>query len=201
MKQEQIEALINDMTIEEKLAQMTQLSPLFFGVEDDVDLTGPMAQFHLSDEDLSNIGSTLNCFGAKKVIEIQKNYMAHNRHHIPLLFMGDVIHGYKTVFPIPLALSCSFNPQNYETAASVAAAESSVSGIQLTFSPMSDLVHDPRWGRVMESPGEDPYLNSLMTTAAVKGFQGSDPKEKGKVASCVKHFAGYGAAEGGREYN
>ena len=92
MKQEQIEALINDMTIEEKLAQMTQLSPLFFGVEDDVDLTGPMAQFHLSDEDLSNIGSTLNCFGAKKVIEIQKNYMAHNRHHIPLLFMGDVIH-------------------------------------------------------------------------------------------------------------
>ena len=201
MKQEQIEALIQDMTLEEKLGQMTQLAPFFFGTDENVDLTGPMAELRLSDEDLSNIGSTLNCFGARQVIELQKKYMEHNRHHIPLLFMGDVIHGFKTVFPIPLALGCSFNPENYRNAASVAAAESSASGIQLTFSPMSDLVHDPRWGRVMESPGEDPYLNSLMTAAAVNGFQGNDLKEKGKVASCIKHFAGYGAVEGGREYN
>ena len=201
MKQEQIEALIQDMTLEEKLGQMTQLAPFFFGTDENVDLTGPMAELRLSDEDLSNIGSTLNCFGARQVIELQKKYMEHNRHHIPLLFMGDVIHGFKTVFPIPLALGCSFNPENYRNAASVAAAESSASGIQLTFSPMSDLVRDPRWGRVMESPGEDPYLNSLMTAAAVNGFQGNDLKEKGKVASCIKHFAGYGAVEGGREYN
>lgn len=134
-------------------------------------------------EDLSNIGSTLNCFGAKKVIEIQKNYMAHNRHHIPLLFMGDVIHGYKTVFPIPLALSCSFNPQNYENAASVAAAESSVSGIQLTFSPMSDLVHDPRWGRVMESPGEDPLLKQPYDYRRRKRF--SRQRSEGKGESCL----------------
>ena len=182
MKQEQIEALIQDMTLEEKLGQMTQLAPFFFGTDENVDLTGPMAELRLSDEDLSNIGSTLNCFGARQVIELQKKYMEHNRHHIPLLFMGDVIHGFKTVFPIPLALGCSFNPENYRNAASVAAAESSASGIQLTFSPMSDLVHDPRWGRVMESPGEDPYLNSQMTAAAVNGFQGNDLKEKGKVA-------------------
>lgn len=115
--------------------------------------------------------------------------------------MADVIYGYKTIFPIPLAMSCSFNPENYENAASVAAAESSASGIHLTFAPMSDLVRDPRWGRVMESPGEDTYLNCIMTKAAVHGFQGDNPKEKGKIASCVKHFAGYGAAEGGRDYN
>ena len=98
MKQEQIEALIQDMTLEEKLGQMTQLAPFFFGTDENVDLTGPMAELRLSDEDLSNIGSTLNCFGARQVIELQKKYMEHNRHHIPLLFMGDVIHGFKTVF-------------------------------------------------------------------------------------------------------
>lgn len=201
MDKNKIEDLIQDMTIEEKLAQMTQLSPMFFGVEQGIDLTGPFDELNLSKEDINNIGSTLNYFGAKNVISLQKQYMKNNRHHIPMLFMADVIYGYKTVFPIPLALSCSFNPENYENAASVAAAESSASGIHLTFAPMSDLVRDPRWGRVMESPGEDPYLNCVMTKAAVKGFQGDDPKKKGKIASCVKHFAGYGAAEGGRDYN
>lgn len=201
MKKEKIEQLIQEMTLEEKLAQMTQLSPMFFGVDQGVDLTGPMSNMNIKEKDIANIGSTLNYFGAKEVRALQKRYMENNRHHIPLLFMADVIYGYKTVFPIPLAMSCSFNPDNYEAAASVAAAESSASGVQLTFAPMTDLVRDPRWGRVMESPGEDTYLNCVMTKAAVQGFQGSDIKQKGKIASCVKHFAGYGASMGGREYN
>lgn len=201
MENSKIELLIQSMTIEEKLAQMTQLSAMFLGTEQNMDLTGPLAELNITEENMTNIGSTLNYFGAEKTMALQKRYIEKNRHHIPLLFMADVIYGYKTIFPIPLAMSCSFNPENYENAASVAAAESSASGIHLTFAPMSDLVRDPRWGRVMESPGEDPYLNCIMTKAAVHGFQGDNPKEKGKIASCVKHFAGYGAAEGGRDYN
>ena len=201
MENSKIEHLLQNMTIEEKLAQMTQLSALFLGTEQNVDLTGPLTELNITEDNLTNIGSTLNYFGAEKTMELQKRYMEKNRHQIPLLFMADVIYGYKTIFPIPLAMSCSFNPENYENAASVAAAESSASGIHLTFAPMSDLVRDPRWGRVMESPGEDTYLNCIMTKAAVHGFQGDNPKEKGKIASCVKHFAGYGAAEGGRDYN
>lgn len=201
MENSKIELLLQNMTIEEKLAQMTQLSAMFLGTEQNMDLTGPLTELNITEENLTNIGSTLNYFGAEKTMELQKRYMEKNRHHIPLLFMADVIYGYKTIFPIPLAMSCSFNPENYENAASVAAAESSASGIHLTFAPMSDLVRDPRWGRVMESPGEDTYLNCIMTKAAVHGFQGDNPKEKGKIASCVKHFAGYGAAEGGRDYN
>lgn len=201
MENSKIERLLQNMTIEEKLAQMTQLSALFLGTEQNVDLTGPLTELNITEDNLTNIGSTLNYFGAEKTMELQKRYMEKNRHQIPLLFMADVIYGYKTIFPIPLAMSCSFNPENYENAASVAAAESSASGIHLTFAPMSDLVRDPRWGRVMESPGEDTYLNCIMTKAAVHGFQGDNPKEKGKIASCVKHFAGYGAAEGGRDYN
>lgn len=201
MENSKIELLLQNMTIEEKLAQMTQLSAMFLGTEQNIDLTGPLTELNITEENLTNIGSTLNYFGAEKTMELQKRYMEKNRHHIPLLFMADIIYGYKTIFPIPLAMSCSFNPENYENAASVAAAESSASGIHLTFAPMSDLVRDPRWGRVMESPGEDTYLNCIMTKAAVHGFQGDNPKEKGKIASCVKHFAGYGAAEGGRDYN
>ena len=201
MENSKIELLLQSMTIEEKLAQMTQLSAMFLGTEQNMDLTGPLTELNITEENLTNIGSTLNYFGAEKTMALQKRYMEKNRHHIPLLFMADIIYGYKTIFPIPLAMSCSFNPENYENAASVAAAESSASGIHLTFAPMSDLVRDPRWGRVMESPGEDTYLNCIMTKAAVHGFQGDNPKEKGKIASCVKHFAGYGAAEGGRDYN
>ena len=145
MENSKIELLLQDMTLEEKLAQMTQLSAMFLGAEQNVDLTGPLTELNITEEDLKNIGSTLNYFGAENTMGLQKRYMENNRHHIPLLFMADVIYGYKTVFPIPLAMSCSFNPENYENATSVAAAESSASGIHLTFAPMSDLVRDPRW--------------------------------------------------------
>lgn len=201
MAKEFIEKLVKEMTIEEKLAQMTQLSPDFFDTDESVDLTGPAKEMNIDTDCIKNVGSTLNAFGAEKLIKMQEKYLKENPHKIPLIFMADVIHGYKTIFPIPLAMGCSFNPDACKKAAEVAAKESSAAGIHLTFAPMADLVRDPRWGRVMESPGEDPYLNSLMTAAAVKGFQGEDLKENGKIAACVKHFAGYGAPEGGRDYN
>ena len=134
-------------------------------------------------------------------MELQKRYMEKNRHHIPLLFMADIIYGYKTIFPIPLAMSCSFNPENYENAASVAAAESSASGIHLTFAPMSDLVKGSALGKGYGITGRR-YLSELYyDKSCCSWFLGDNPKEKGKIASCVKHFAGYGAAEGGRDYN
>ena len=201
MASKRVEELISSMSLEEKLGEMTQLAPFFFGVDESMDLTGPMAELGLQEEDIKYIGSTLNSFGAEKNIAMQKKHMAEQPHGIPLLFMADVIHGFRTIFPIPLAMGCSFQPAACEKAAEVAAKESTAAGIQLTFAPMADLVRDPRWGRVMESPGEDPYLNARMTEAAVKGFQGEDPREKGRMAACVKHFAGYGAAEGGRDYN
>lgn len=115
--------------------------------------------------------------------------------------MADVIHGYRTILPIPLAIGCSFDMEACERFAEIAAKESAAAGIHLTFSPMTDLVRDPRWGRVMETSGEDPYLNARVTESMVRGYQGKDLKEKGRIAACVKHFAGYGAPEGGREYN
>lgn len=196
-----IQDLVNQMTLEEKLGEMTQLAPDFLGIDPNMDLTGPMSELHIKEEWLDNIGSTLNGFGAEKLKEIQDKHMKASRLHIPLLFMADVVHGYRTSFPIPLAIGCSFNPKNYELASGIAAAESAASGIHLTFAPMTDLVRDPRWGRVMESTGEDAYLNSVMTAAAVRGFQGEDFKEKGHIAACVKHFAAYGAPWGGRDYN
>ncbi|MEJ5258393.1 MAG: beta-glucosidase BglX, partial [Fervidobacterium sp.] len=115
--------------------------------------------------------------------------------------MADIIHGYRTIFPIPLALGCTWDEKLVEKAARVSAIEASAGGVHVTFSPMVDLVRDPRWGRVMESTGEDPYLNSVMARAFVRGYQGDDISKEGNIASCVKHFAAYGAVEGGREYN
>lgn len=196
-----IEELMEQMTLEEKLGQMTQLSPDFLGIDPSMDLTGPMNDFNVNPEWLDKIGSTLNGFGARQLRAMQEKHMKESRLHIPLLFMADVVHGFKTSFPIPLAIGCSFNPENYERVSHAAAVESAASGIHLTFAPMTDLVRDPRWGRVMESTGEDAYLNSEMTKAAVRGFQGDNLKEKGRIAACVKHFAAYGAPWGGRDYN
>ena len=134
-------------------------------------------------------------------MQIQDAYINRHPHHIPLLFMMDVIHGYRTIFPAPIAQGASFDPEISKRAASVAARETSAAGIHVVFSPMVDLVRDPRWGRVMESTGEDPYLNSRFAAAQIHGFQGDDMKEDGKVCGCIKHFAGYGGAEAGREYN
>ena len=201
MKSEQIDALIGQMTITEKLGQLTQLAPFFLGMDPTMDLTGPMNEMNLRPEWIKEVGSTLNGFGAKQLRALQDRHMAGSRLGIPLLFMADIVHGYRTGFPIPLAMGCSFEPRVYERACEISAREGAASGIHLTFAPMTDLVRDPRWGRVMESTGEDAYLNSVMTQAAVRGYQGTDPKEKGRLAACVKHFAAYGAPWGGREYN
>ena len=201
MEKTKLRELLNQMTIQEKLGQLTQLIPPLLGVDPDVDITGPMAVWKVEPAWMPDIGSTLNAFGAKTLMDLQKKHMARSRLGIPLIFMADIVHGYKTIFPIPLAMGASFNPELNETACAVAAREGAAAGIHLTFAPMTDLVRDPRWGRVMESPGEDHYLNAEMTRAAVRGFQGDDFREKGKLAACVKHFAAYGASWGGRDYN
>lgn len=201
MRPEQIDALIGQMTVTEKLGQLTQLAPFFLGMDPTMDLTGPMNEMNLRPEWIKAVGSTLNGFGAKELRALQDRHMAGSRLGIPLLFMADIVHGYRTGFPIPLAIGCSFDPSLYQLACEISAKEGAASGIHLTFAPMTDLVRDPRWGRVMESTGEDAYLNSVMTQAAVRGYQGNDPREKGRLASCVKHFAAYGAPWGGRDYN
>ncbi len=201
MTEKQIRELLSSMSLEEKLGEMTQMSPNFFGTTESVDLTGPMTAMHLKPEDVPYLGSTLNAFGAEKLIAMQKEHMERQPHHIPLIFMADVIHGLKTVYPVPLAMGCSFDPELMEEVSAMAARESAATGVHLTFSPMADLVRDPRWGRVTESPGEDPVLNARMTAAAVRGYQGDDIAAPDRIASCFKHFGGYGASEGGRDYN
>jgi beta-glucosidase len=195
-----IQDLMKQMTIEEKIGQLLQLSADFFQ-GDNVAITGPLKEAHLGEAALYSAGSVLGISGAKTVRQVQNNYLKHSRLGIPLLFMADVVHGYKTIFPIPLALGASFDPQVMKTASTIAAKESAAGGIHITFAPMVDLVRDPRWGRVMESTGEDPYLNSVMAKAAVNGFQGTLPLDQEHIAACVKHFAAYGAPEAGREYN
>lgn len=196
-----IEKILKEMTLPEKLAQLTQLTPMYLGTDDSIDLTGPLNELRLQPEMVCNVGSVLNNAGAQKSIDLQNYVLAHNRHKIPLLLMADIIHGFKTVFPIPLAQACSFDMDACEASAAIAAKEGAVSGVHVTFSPMADLVRDPRWGRVMEAAGEDPYLNACVAASMVKGYQGKDLREKGRLAACVKHFAAYGAPEGGREYN
>lgn len=195
--------LLKKMTLDEKIGQLMQLAtPFFKGASCKGEITGPMAEMGITDEVLSNCGSVLGGSGAKLVIDIQKTHLKENRLGIPLLMMADIIHGFKTIFPVPLAIGCSWDLELAEKSAEIAAKEAAVSGVHVTFAPMVDLIRDPRWGRVMESTGEDPYLNSLFARAFVRGFQGKDlTNDLNRVAACVKHFAAYGAPEGGREYN
>lgn len=189
------------MTLKEKVAQMTQLMGDIFIEEGYGKLMGISYGFEVSPELAWNIGSVLGMGGAQKLKAIQKSYIEKSRNAIPLLFMVDIIHGYRTIFPSPLAMACSWQPELIEKSAEIAAKEAAVSGVHVTFSPMADLARDARWGRVIEGTGEDPMLNCLYTEAFVKGYQGKDVKEPYKIAACVKHFAGYGAAEAGRDYN
>jgi beta-glucosidase len=199
MRKEDLIQLISNMTIEEKIAQLYQVVGSFF--EEDAVITGNIGYTDYSNNYINNIGSILGSIGAEKLINIQREYLIKNRNNIPLLFMADIIHGYRTIFPIPLAQGCTFYPDLVEEIASVAAKESTVAGLHVTFSPMVDLVRDARWGRVMESTGEDPYLNGVMGAAMVTGYQGKRLSDIGKLACCVKHFAAYGAPIAGREYN
>lgn len=194
---------VKNMTLEEKIAQLLQLAAPFYDEPgDDSEITGPMEELGIGNDTKRAAGSVLGIAGAEKMMAVQKEHLAGNRHGIPLLFMADIVHGFKTIFPIPLAIGCSWNPGLAELSAEIAAREAAVSGLHVTFAPMVDLVRDGRWGRVMESTGEDTYLNSVFSKAFVQGFQGDDlENDLTRVAACVKHFAAYGLAEGGRDYN
>ncbi|MBR2055190.1 MAG: beta-glucosidase BglX [Clostridia bacterium] len=198
MRPEELKQLLADMSLEEKIGQLVQL-PSYF--QNGGHITGPASDMGITQEDLQLAGSYLSIIGAEKIKALQDEYMAHHPHHIPLVFMADIINGYRTVFPVPLAQGCTFRPDMVEAGAATAAKEAAAAGIHVTFSPMADLVRDARWGRVMESTGEDPYLNGLMAAAMVKGYQGESLTDKGRMAACLKHFAGYGAPEAGRDYN
>lgn len=191
--------LLKSLTFKEKIMQLTQLAPSLFKRSEDGVLTGPNEAMKVSEKDLYNTGSTLNVAGAKVAIDFQNDFLKHNEKHIPLCFMQDVIHGYRTIYPIQLGLGASFNIDMIKDCSAMAAKEASVEGVHLTFAPMVDLVRDARWGRVMESTGEDPYLNCLASKAQVEGFQGDLGKYK--IAACVKHIAAYGASEAGLDYN
>lgn len=201
MKMEELHNLIKEMTLEEKIGQMTQLAGYLYE-ESSSDVTGPLSGVNAPEFLDSTNGSIVGSYGAATIREIQSNYLEKSRLKIPLLFTADVIHGYRTIFPLPFAIGNSWNVDLAEKSAEVAAKESAVSGIHLTFSPMVDLTRDPRWGRVVESTGEDPYLNAEFSRAFVKGYQGdelgTDPM---RIAACVKHFVAYGLSQGGREYN
>lgn len=187
--EKEINALLSKMTLDEKIGQMNQLS--YYETNDQL----------LTQIKKGEIGSLLNIIDPVEVNKVQKTALENSRLGIPLIIGRDVIHGLKTVFPIPLGQAASFDPQLVEAGARVAATESRELGINWTFAPMLDISRDARWGRIAESLGEDPYLAGELGAAMVKGFQGNDLSSPTSIAACVKHFIGYGAAEGGRDYN
>ncbi|BDU24672.1 glycoside hydrolase family 3 N-terminal domain-containing protein [Flavobacterium sp. GSB-24] len=192
---QKVNDLLNKMTIEEKIGQLNQYTG-------DNQATGPITINPNKQSEIKQglIGSMLNVVGTKYTRQYQELAM-QSRLKIPLLFGQDVIHGYKTTFPIPLAEAASWDLEAIELAARVAATEAAASGIHWTFAPMVDIGRDPRWGRVMEGAGEDTYLGSKIAYARVKGFQGNKLGDLNSVMACVKHFAAYGAGVGGRDYN
>lgn len=194
-----IDSLLKLMTIEEKVGQMNQYNGFW-------DVTGPAPEGGSAEkkyEDLRKgwVGSMLSVRGVKEVRAVQKIAVEETRLGIPLIIGFDVIHGYKTLSPIPLAEAASWDLEAIKNSASVAAAEASASGINWTFGPMVDISRDPRWGRVMEGAGEDPFLGSRVAEARVHGFQGDDLSAVNTIAACAKHFAAYGFSESGKEYN
>src|SRR5881275_2140120 len=185
-----IDSLLARMTLEEKLGQLNQVS---------VDGQPNAEQLDLARKGL--VGSFLNLAGADATHAAQHVAVTESRLHIPLILGLDVIHGYRTIFPIPLGEAASWDPEAVEAAAHVAAKEAAAAGVHWTFAPMVDIARDPRWGRIAEASGEDPYLGSAMAAARVRGFQGKDLRAPDAVLATVKHFAAYGGAEGGRDYN
>ena len=187
-----INALLARMTLAEKLGQLQQL---------DGHADGKYRPEHLDMIRKGLLGSTLNIRGAKATNELQRIAMNESRMKIPMLFAFDVIHGYRTIFPVPLGEAASWDAALAEKTASIAAAESASVGLKWTFAPMLDIARDPRWGRIIEGAGEDPYLGAIMARARVRGFQGNDISAKDKIVACAKHWVAYGAAEAGRDYN
>ncbi|MDP2338560.1 MAG: glycoside hydrolase family 3 N-terminal domain-containing protein, partial [Bacteroidota bacterium] len=191
-----ISDLLSKMTLDEKMGQLNQYTSRW-------EMTGPAPQGTSNQQMLDMIksglvGSMLNVTGADATRKAQKLAVENSRLKIPMIFGYDVIHGYQTMFPIPLAEAASWEPELARKSARVAAIETSAAGIQWTFAPMVDISRDARWGRFMEGSGEDPYLGSQFAAARVKGFQGDELDANNTIAACVKHFAAYGFIEAGR---
>ena len=182
--EKKIDDLLSRMTLHEKIGQMNQLSG---------------GDWLTEAAEKGEVGSILNCVDPAEINRIQKAAVERSRLGIPILVSRDVIHGFKTIFPIPLGLAATFDPELVESGARVAAVEAASCGVRWTFSPMLDISRDPRWGRIAESSGEDPYLDAVMGVAMVRGYQGNG--DSTSIAACLKHFVGYGATEGGRDYN
>lgn len=191
-----VDDLMSRMTLEEKLGQLN------LPVAGDIVTGGPAAASNLAGKiKAGEVGGLFNMKGVDKMRELQRVAVEESRLGIPIIFGMDVIHGYETIFPIPLALSCSWDMDAIERSARVAAVEASADGIAWTFSPMVDVSREPRWGRVSEGNGEDPYLGSEIARAMVRGYQGKNMERPDEIMACVKHFALYGAPEAGRDYN
>jgi beta-glucosidase len=184
---ERIEALLSKMTVEEKIGQLLQFTPNRPGVDERLAKNG--------------IGCIFGMGSAAEINAMQRTAIENSRLKIPILFAHDIIHGNRTIFPIPLGIAATWDPASAELSARIAARESSATGIRWTFSPMVDIARDPRWGRVAEGAGEDPVLGAAMAKAYVRGYQGKDISAPDSILACAKHFAAYGAAEAGRDYN
>lgn len=184
-----VDSLMSLMTLDEKIGQLNQLS----GYGYHPDMVGQIR--------IGSVGSLLNEVDPVVVNKLQKEAVENTRLHIPLVFARDVIHGFKTMFPIPVGQAATWNPDIVERGSRVSAREASSAGVRWTFSPMVDIARDARWGRLAEGYGEDPYLTAVMGVAAVKGYQGDDLTRPDAIAACTKHFAGYGMSESGRDYN
>ena len=194
-KHQFVNSLLAKMTLDEKLGQLNLPASSDF-------VTGAVSSSDIAQKvKEGKVGGVFNIRSVKKIKELQEFAVNNTRLHIPLLFGMDVIHGYKTTFPIPLGMSATWDMSLVERSAQIAASEASADGIQWTFSPMVDLTRDPRWGRVSEGNGEDAFLSSAIAKAMVHGYQGDDLSAPNTILSCVKHYALYGAAEGGRDYN
>jgi len=196
--EQRVEQLIGQMTLEEKVGQTNQLMRLTEPDKDSI-RAGSVGSSIFASSAWAGKDLPLSA-KAEFSNEFQRVAMTESRLGIPLLLARDVIHGHRTVFPIPLAQAAAWNPALVEQAAAIAAREASADGLKWFFTPMLDVARDPRWGRVAEGYGEDPYLGSQNAAAAVRGYQGNDLAHPEKVAACAKHYAGYGLAEGGRAF-
>ena len=195
-----IKQLLGEMSLEDKLGQLSQYAVGCMIDSNGAPLTGPESVLELTDSEYNAVGSVFSYKGAGVMLDMQKKHLGNDSKKIPMLFMQNVIHGYHTIYPIPLAMAASFEPDLMEECCAMAAREAVTEGVHVTFAPMVDLVRDARWGRCAESAGEDPYLNCEMARAQVRGFQGNMDSTK-NIAACVKHYAAYGQAEAGRDYN
>src|SRR5581483_8205797 len=182
-----VNALLQQMTLEEKVGQLNEPPGM-----------NPQIMQEIRE---GKVGALLGVLGAKEVNEAQRAAVENSRLKIPLISGFDVIHGFRTIFPVPLASAGSFDPQLIEQAEKIAAKEATASGVKWVFAPMVDIARDPRWGRIVEGAGEDPYLGSAVAAARVRGFQGNNMADPQSVVACAKHYVGYGAVEGGRDYN